>query len=110
MAVEVFLKDFLEIQLIESLMKKLSTPLNKGNLMLTTDLVPIVRNDTRWTGCFKMVKRFFELEAFIDCTNPELAALMPTHPRFHEKFSESKLSRGSDCSKQGTVKDYQGEP
>ncbi|KAE9154518.1 hypothetical protein PF006_g1454 [Phytophthora fragariae] len=38
----------------------------------------VLRQATRWSSTFGMVKMFFQLKKFVDITNAELAVLMPS--------------------------------
>lgn len=78
LAIQSYLKDFVEVGLIDQLMKKLSTPLKLAQLRKFTTLKPIRRNITRWGSCFEMIKRYLELKDYIDMADPELAELMPS--------------------------------
>lgn len=77
LAVEKYIQGFPEIQVINQLMIKLSTPLKMAKLKLRTALRPISRNVTRWSSCFNMLERFFEIQEYLDITDPDLAFLMP---------------------------------
>jgi len=77
LAVEKYIQGFPEIQIINQLMIKLSTPLKMAKLRLRTPLRPISKNLTRWSSCFNMLERFFEIQEYLDITDPDLALLMP---------------------------------
>ncbi|KAF7697635.1 hypothetical protein CDIK_1536 [Cucumispora dikerogammari] len=59
-------------------MTKLSTPLKLAVLREKTTLKPIVRNTTRWTSCYNMLTRFFQIKDFIDQNEVVLVELLPS--------------------------------
>jgi hypothetical protein len=66
------------LQKIQALMTTLRQIKQAGKLRNKTDLEPVSRNTTRWSSTYEMVKRFFRLLEFIDATDEDLAANMPT--------------------------------
>jgi hypothetical protein len=66
------------LQKIQSLMTTLRQVKQAGKLRTKTDLEPIIRNVTRWSSTFEMVKRFLRLLEFIDTTDEALAVYLPT--------------------------------
>lgn len=94
LAVENYLKNFSEIEVVNKLMIKLSTPIKSAKLKKLIHLRPITRNVTRWSSCFEMIERFFEILEFIDISDLDLAGLMPSHIQIlqlHEIRKELKL-------------------
>ena len=76
-------KDFLvsfegTLTKINDLMKTLRNMKQAGKLRKKTDLEPVQRNVTRWSSTFEMVKRFFEIKAFIDDEDSALACNLPS--------------------------------
>jgi len=67
LAVQNYLKDFHEPLLakLNLLITKLRTLKNSGRLRSFTDLRPRLRCQTRWTGTYEMVDRYFALLPFI---------------------------------------------
>ena len=59
-------------------MKKLQTLKQSGKLRKTTDLRPVKQCLTRWSGNFFMLKRYFQLEAYIDKADANLAVNIPS--------------------------------
>ncbi len=59
-------------------MKTLRNMKQAGKLRKKTDLEPVQRNVTRWSSTFEMVKRFFEIKAFIDDEDSALACNLPS--------------------------------
>jgi hypothetical protein len=49
-----------------------------GKLRTKTNLEPIIRNATRWSSTYEMLKRFFRLYEFIDKSDETLASILPT--------------------------------
>ncbi|KAF1781104.1 Ribonuclease H-like domain [Phytophthora cactorum] len=45
--------------------------------LLKTDLRPVIRQQTRWSSTFAMVKRYFELLEFIDVEDDDIMELLP---------------------------------
>jgi len=45
-----------------------------AKLRTKTSLAPVLRNVTRWSSTFAMLKRFFEIEPFLDESEPTIAA------------------------------------
>jgi hypothetical protein len=66
------------LQKIQSLMTTLRQVKQAGKLRTKTDLEPIIRNVTRWSSTFEMIKRFLRLLEFIDTTDEALAENLPT--------------------------------
>ncbi|POM73546.1 Hypothetical protein PHPALM_9595 [Phytophthora palmivora] len=48
-----------------------------NNCSSKTNLRPIMRQQTRWSSTFAMLKRFYDLLPFIDAEDEELAELLP---------------------------------
>lgn len=65
------------ISMINSLMLKLRNVKQAGKLRRSTTLEPVTRNATRWSSTYKMLKRFFEIQAFIDEDDVDLADFIP---------------------------------
>lgn len=63
---------------INQLMSKLQGIKQAAKLRRFTDLTPVKRNVTRWTSTYSMIKRYFELLAFIDCRDSDLVPFIPT--------------------------------
>ena len=63
---------------ISELMKKLQTYKNRAVLRKSTTLVPVIRNSTRWSSTYEMLKRYCELRPMIDSSSIELATLLPS--------------------------------
>ena len=66
------------LQKIQFLMTTLRQVKQAGKLRTKTDLNPIIRNVTRWSSTFEMVKRFLRLLEFIDTTDEALTGNLPT--------------------------------
>ena len=66
------------IQKIQCLMTTLRQVKQAGKLRTKTPLEPIIRNETRWSSTYEMLKRFTRLQEFIDTTDEALAMNMPT--------------------------------
>jgi hypothetical protein len=66
------------IEKVHQLMTKLRTIKQAGKLRRKTNLQPVIRNKTRWSSTFEMVKRFFTLEDFIDMDDVQLSELFPS--------------------------------
>ena len=49
-----------------------------GELRQKTDLRPVLRNVTRWSSTFAMLKRYKEINEFINKSDPQLAEIIPT--------------------------------
>ena len=54
-------------------MKTLCNIKQAGKLRKKTDLEPVKRNVNRWSSTYEMLKHFFEIKAFIDDEDPDLA-------------------------------------
>ena len=63
---------------IQSVMTNLRHVKQAGKLRTKTDLEPIIRNATRWSSTYEMLKRFFRLYEFIDKSDEILASILPT--------------------------------
>lgn len=64
------------IEVVHKLMIKLKTIKQAGKLRRSTPLEPIIRNKTRWSSTYEMLKRFFILQDFID--KDDLSELFPS--------------------------------
>jgi hypothetical protein len=79
LACKKYLKSSEEVlQKIQSLMTTLQQVKQAGKLRNKTDLEPIIRNVTRWSSTYEMLKRFFRLQEFIDKTDELLATNLPS--------------------------------
>ena len=65
------------IQKIHSLMVNLRQVKQAGKLRTKTPLEPVIRNATRWSSTYEMLKRFFRLQEFIDISDETLAINLP---------------------------------
>ncbi|KAG6616659.1 uncharacterized protein IUM83_12976 [Phytophthora cinnamomi] len=63
----------------QQLMRKLRTLRQAAKLSTKTALVPVLRQDTRWSSTFAMLKRFFTLREFLSADDEELADYIPSH-------------------------------
>ncbi|KAE8987713.1 hypothetical protein PF007_g19429 [Phytophthora fragariae] len=63
---------------IMALMKALRKLNNAAKHRQQTKTRHVLRQATRWSSTFGMVKMFFQLKKFVDITNAELAVLMPS--------------------------------
>ncbi|ETP37530.1 hypothetical protein F442_14666 [Phytophthora nicotianae P10297] len=63
---------------VQQLMRKLRTLKQAAKLRLKTPLVPIMRQDTRWSSTFMMLKRYFKLQEFLSADDDELADMLPS--------------------------------
>jgi hypothetical protein len=65
---------------VNSLMVKLRTKKNRGKLREFTDLAPKKSMPVRWSADHYMVKRYFEIEPFLDVSlfDREVSLLFPT--------------------------------
>ncbi len=83
LAVNNFLEPYeSELDLVEKLMIRLRTLKNAAELRQKTSYSAVIRNKTRWSSTFYMVKRYRELYPFLDQLNPELADVLLS-PREH---------------------------
>jgi hypothetical protein len=76
-------KNYLEkfeyvLQKIHSLMANLRQVKQAGKLRTKTNLEPIIRNVTRWSSTYEMLKRFFRIREFLDESDEALARNLPT--------------------------------
>ena len=65
------------LEKVNSVMKKLATLKKSGKLRKKTDLRPKIRNDTRWSSTYSMLKRYFELQNCLDLADRDTADLLP---------------------------------
>ena len=63
---------------ISRLMVTLRNVKQAGKLRTKTKLSPVLRNDTRWSSTYQMLKRFFEIKDFIDAGDRALAVNLPS--------------------------------
>ncbi|KAF1780906.1 Ribonuclease H-like domain [Phytophthora cactorum] len=66
-----------DLAAVQALMIKLRTLTESAKLRLKTDLRPVIRQQTRWSSTFAMVKRYFELLEFIDVEDDDIMELLP---------------------------------
>ncbi|KAG6616551.1 uncharacterized protein IUM83_12963 [Phytophthora cinnamomi] len=71
---------------VQQLMRKLRTLRQAAKLRTKTALVPVLRQDTRWSSTFAMLKRFFRLREFLSADDEELAAYIPSRTA-HRKLA-----------------------
>ena len=76
-----------EMDLVMKLMKKLSSLKQSAKLRKATNLRPVLRNETRWSSAYSMLQRYFDIQHFVDKTDPELLQLLPT-PIQERKLTE----------------------
>ncbi|ETK78514.1 hypothetical protein L915_15471 [Phytophthora nicotianae] len=55
-----------DLAAVQALMIKLRTLTQSAKLRLKTELQPVIRQDTRWSSTFGMLKRYFQLLEFLD--------------------------------------------
>lgn len=67
-----------ELSKINSLMVTLRNVKQAGKLRTKTRLCAVPRNDTRWSSTYAMLKRFFEIQEFIDVNDLALAINIPS--------------------------------
>ncbi|ETL33178.1 hypothetical protein L916_14313 [Phytophthora nicotianae] len=68
----------LALEEVQQLMCKLRTLKQAAKLRLKTSLVPIMRQDTRWSSTFMMLKRYYKLQEFLSADDDELADMLPS--------------------------------
>jgi hypothetical protein len=67
LAVNLFFEQWEQlIEQVHSIMKSLRTTKNIGRLHEMTELAPRIRQETRWSGTFKLLRRYFEIKDFVD--------------------------------------------
>ena len=76
-----------EMDLVMELMKKLSSLKQSAKMRKATNLRPVLRNETRWSSAYSMLQRYFDIQHFVDKTDPELLQLLPT-PIQERKLTE----------------------
>ena len=73
--------------------KLISSSKLSGKLQKTTNLRPVMRNDTRWSSTYSMLKRYFELKEHLDHFDMEIVrhSLTPSEDlALKEVFEELK--------------------
>jgi hypothetical protein len=79
LACKKYLKEYEEsLSKISRLMVTLRNVKQAGKLRTKTKLSPVLRNDTRWSSTYQMLKRFFELKDFIDASDRAMVVNLPT--------------------------------
>lgn len=79
LACKKYLEDYEEsLSKISRLMVTLRNIKKAGKLRTKTKLSPVLRNDTRWSSTFEMLKRFFEIKEFFDLSDRSLAVNFPS--------------------------------
>ena len=79
MACKKYLEEYEEpLSKISRLMVTLRNVKQAGKLRTKTKLSAVLRNDTRWSSTFQMLKRFFEIKDFIDSSDRALAVNLPS--------------------------------
>ncbi|ETL40959.1 hypothetical protein F441_08203 [Phytophthora nicotianae CJ01A1] len=84
-------RDFLEpseddLEGVQQLMRKLRTLKQAANLRTKTPLRAVLRQDTRWSSTFSMLKRYFRIREFISADDDELADYLPSRTA-HRKLA-----------------------
>ncbi len=92
LAVEEYLNENFENEItkIKNIMMELNRFKERAKSRKSTNLSPIIFNDTRWSGKVGMIKRYIEIKQFISETNLQMVNLMPNPI---ENFRISDLSR-----------------
>jgi hypothetical protein len=79
MACKKYLEDYEEsLSKISCLMGTLRNVKQAGKLRTKKKLSAVLRNDTRWSSTFQMLKRFLEIKDFIDGNDRALAVNIPS--------------------------------
>ncbi|ETN16736.1 hypothetical protein PPTG_05879 [Phytophthora nicotianae INRA-310] len=84
-------RDFLEpseddVEGVPQLMRKLCTLKQAAKLRTRTPLRAVLRQDTRWSSTFSMLKRYFHIREFISADDDELADYPPSRTA-HRKLA-----------------------
>ncbi|EGZ19549.1 hypothetical protein PHYSODRAFT_285295 [Phytophthora sojae] len=66
-----------DLAAVQALMVKLRTLTQSAKLRLKTPLRPVIRQDTRWSSTFEMVRRYLQLLEFLDAEDDDLMDLLP---------------------------------
>ncbi|EGZ11617.1 hypothetical protein PHYSODRAFT_516015 [Phytophthora sojae] len=66
-----------DLAAVQALMVKLRTLTQSAKLRLKTPLRPVIRQDTRWSSTFEMVRRYLQLLEFLDAEDDGLMDLLP---------------------------------
>ncbi|KAG4059585.1 hypothetical protein PC123_g5504 [Phytophthora cactorum] len=98
-------RDFLRphesaLEEVQQLMRKLRTLNQAAKLRVKTPLVPVLRQDTRWSSTFSMLDRYFRLREFLSADDEDIADLLPSRS-VHRKLEDllSKLRFVESISK-----------
>ncbi|KAE9087556.1 hypothetical protein PF010_g19684 [Phytophthora fragariae] len=67
-------------------MRKLRTLKQVAKLRTKTELLPVLRQDTRWSSTFAMLKRFCRLREFVSAGDEDLADFLPSRSA-HRKLA-----------------------
>ncbi|OWZ16333.1 hypothetical protein PHMEG_0009890 [Phytophthora megakarya] len=67
-----------EVEKVAALMRYLRTSKQRTVLRKLECSMPVVKNRTRWSSSYLMIKRYIELVEYLDDTDVELASLFPT--------------------------------
>ncbi|KAG3241349.1 hypothetical protein PI124_g13790 [Phytophthora idaei] len=93
LAVRDFLRPHVSaLEEVQQLMRKLRTLNQAAKLRVKTPLVPVHRQDTRWSSTFSMLDRYFRLREFLSADDEDIADLLPSRS-VHRKLEDllSKL-------------------
>ncbi|EGZ18221.1 hypothetical protein PHYSODRAFT_286047 [Phytophthora sojae] len=66
-----------DLTAVQALMVKLRTLTKSAKLRSKTPLRPVIRQDTRWSSTFEMVRRYLQLLEFLDAEDDDLMDLLP---------------------------------
>ncbi|EGZ08877.1 hypothetical protein PHYSODRAFT_288643, partial [Phytophthora sojae] len=66
-----------DLAAVQALMVKLRTLTQSAKLRLKTPLRPVIRQNTRWSSTFEMVRRYLQLLEFLDAEDDDLMDLLP---------------------------------
>ncbi|OWZ15590.1 hypothetical protein PHMEG_00010740 [Phytophthora megakarya] len=67
-----------EVEKVAALMRYLRTSKQRTVLRKLECSMPVVKNTTRWSSSYLMIKPYIELVEYLDDTDVELASLLPT--------------------------------
>ena len=65
------------LTMVHNVMKKL-TNLKKSAALRQKKLRSVLRNETRWSSTYEMLKRYFEIKHFPDTNDTDIAPLLPS--------------------------------
>ncbi|KAF1784424.1 hypothetical protein GQ600_321 [Phytophthora cactorum] len=91
-----------DLACVQALMMRLRTLKQSAKFRLKTSLLPVIRQETRWSSTFSMVQRNFKLLEHLDPTDDAIVDVLPAPPCNKRLLSLLKDLKKGRVGVQGT--------